>query len=437
VVTNLYGSTTSSPPATLTVNATNAAEIVTMSVQEPSGNDWDIGAPTAGANTNWSDFNPASYSAAAFPGSTYKVLAGARLRSPDGPVVATFPGNVLSVEGDAVWNVNPAVGATIGEIRFKQHTYGTQNGLVNIKKLVMNGGQLDVGNDGLLLVGGEIDILANTPFNNDSAADRGYRINAWLTGSGSIEYHGYATTFQSAFTNNLNIAGTTNTFSGSWNVVTGTLLGTGANALGTNSIFVGANGALETTYDLKNTNGYLVLNGGRMYLHQTDVFRTAIINGTQLTAGTYTFSALNTSFPTNFPATWPAQNGAASFSAGSGSIIISSNVAPVITVQPQSMTNGFTQTAQLSVTVLGGVPLVYQWRAGAVGSGIFTNLSNAGNISGATNATLTITNLGAANGGDYIVVVTNSFGAVTSIVARITVIDPFITQQPQPAAQRR
>src|SRR2546430_776066 len=176
-----------------------------MTNQEPSGNDWDIGDINPGSNTNWSDANPASYSAASSPGNTYEVLPGARLRSPDGPVVTTFPGRRLTLDGDAVWNVNPAAGATIGEFRFKQHTYGAVNGVVNFTQLVMNGGQLDVGNDGMLIVGGEIDILTNAPFNNDGGTDRGYRIDAQLTGSGGIEYHGYNNAaFQSAFSNNLN-----------------------------------------------------------------------------------------------------------------------------------------------------------------------------------------------------------------------------------------
>src|SRR5207302_6942722 len=74
----------------------------------------------------------------------------------------------------------------------------------------------------------------------------------------------------------------------------------------------------------------------------------------------------------------------------------------------------------------------YQWRAGAAGSGIFTNLLNAPNVSGgATNSVLTITNVSAANAGDYLVVVTNNFGVTTSSVARLTVLSgPFITLQP-------
>ena len=423
---------TASLPANLAILATNAPSNVTMTNQEVAGADWDLGLNSPGANTNWSDFNPATYSAAQAPGNTYEVLPGARLRSPDGPVITTFPGKQLTLDGDGVWNVNPGAGATIGELRFKQHTYGTVNGVVNIPKLVMNGGQLDLGNDGSLILNGEIDILANTPINNDSANDRGYVVNSWLTGSGPIEYHGYAAAYQSNFVNSLNVAGTSNTFSGTWNVVTGTLLGTGTNALGTNHIFVGANGAVETTYNLNNTNAYLVINGGKMFLHQTDRFKSAVINGVSVAPGTYTFTAMNTSFPTNFPLVWAPKLGATNFTTASGSIIILSNASPLITTQPRSITNRGQQTATFSVTAAGAAALRYQWMAGAAGSGIYTNLINAPNVSGGvTNATLTLTNLSSANAGDYVVVVTNTFGATTSLVARLTVLDaPFITLQP-------
>jgi len=39
------------------------------------------------------------------------------------------------------------------------------------------------------VINGEMDILANTPFYDDSANDAGYTINAFLTGGGQIEYH--------------------------------------------------------------------------------------------------------------------------------------------------------------------------------------------------------------------------------------------------------
>ena len=80
------------------------------------------------------------------------------------------------------------------------------------------------------------------------------------------------------------------------------------------------------------------------------------------------------------------------------------------------------QTASATVTVGGTAPLAYQWKAGLNGN--YTNLTDGGNISGSTNATLTIVSAQFTNALDYIVVVTNSYGSVTSGAATLTVISP-------------
>src|SRR6202008_4963728 len=103
------------------------------------------------------------------------------------------------------------------------------------------------------------------------------------------EYIGWPnTTFQTAAGTALNIAGTNNLFTGTWNVDAGTLVGSTPGALGTNNITVSANGALQTTYDINSTNATLVLNG-RMNLTQNDTFLNVIINGTTLAGGTYSY----------------------------------------------------------------------------------------------------------------------------------------------------
>jgi hypothetical protein len=414
-ITNPYGAVTSSI-ANLFVQATSAAENITLAAQQAAGSDWDS---TLSPN-NWSDSLPASLSAVAKPGSTYEVLAGARLRSPLNPTVATFPGNVLTIDGDGVWNVNPAAGATIGEIRFKQPTYGLLNGTVFFKKLVMNGGQLDSGADSAggintIIIGGEIDILKNAPMNNDNGADRGYRIDAWLTGSASIEIHAYnQPAFMPAYTNTFNVAGTSNTFSGKWNVVMGTLLGSGPGSLGTNDIVVGANGAFESGYDINNSNGNLFLSG-RMYLHQNDTFRSLFVNGAPLAVGTYSFAQLNAAYPTNFPATWPLQNGSATTN-GSGSITVLVQPAPTIVLQPVPLSVYPGQSAQFTVAAQGNAPLSYYWRKGTA------FLTDNANLTGSSTTNLTIPSVTVGDGGGYSVVVSNSVGTVTSVVATLTVL---------------
>jgi hypothetical protein len=237
------------------------------------------------------------------------------MRTPANAVSSIFPGIVLTNNGSGIFTNNNDF--SIGEIRFKHANPGT----VFFQRLVMNGGQIDNADNGTLVIQGEIDVLANTPIYVDSAAanDRVYQIDAWLTGYGSIEYHDFDSTFNSV--GGLTITGTSNTFSGTWHVVQGALIGAGTNSLGTNSITVDAGGALETLYDINSPNANLTLNG-EMFLHQNDVFRSAVIGGSGLAPGTYTFAQLNAAYPANFPATWPQQAISLS-SSGSGSLTVS------------------------------------------------------------------------------------------------------------------
>jgi hypothetical protein len=67
------------------------------------------------------------------------------------------------------------------------------------------------------------------------------------------------------------------------------------------------------------------------------------------------------------------------------------------------------QSATLSVVACGTGPLIYQW------------LDNGVAITNATNATLTLTTIQAANAGLYSVVVTSPFGSVTNAPAQVIV----------------
>jgi hypothetical protein len=237
------------------------------------------------------------------------------MRTPANASFTNFPGNILTVDGDGVFANNGS--ATIGEIRFKHANPGT----VYFPRLVMNGGQLDSGDNGTIAIAGQMDILANTPIYVDSAAgvERSYQIDALLTGSAGIEWHDFDALLQSG--GGLLITGTSNTFSGTWNVVQGVLIGSGANSLGTNSITVGVNGALETTYDLNNPAANLVLNG-QMFLHQNDTFRTVTLsNSLALGPGTYSYVYLTNNYPASFPAFWNPQIGSG-ISTISGSITV-------------------------------------------------------------------------------------------------------------------
>ncbi len=91
--------------------------------------------------------------------------------------------------------------------------------------------------------------------------------------------------------------------------------------------------------------------------------------------------------------------------------------------QPQNRTNNAGTTATFTVTPDGTPPFTYRWWKGN------TSLSNGGNISGATNSTLTLTNVLTADAGSYFVGVTNSAGGTASAVAVLTIKDPAILAQ--------
>ena len=87
---------------------------------------------------------------------------------------------------------------------------------------------------------------------------------------------------------------------------------------------------------------------------------------------------------------------------------------PRITQQPSGTVVEVSDPIALSVNAIGGLPLSYQWRR------------DGSAITGATNSTFNIASALEANEGDYTVVVTNAYGAVTSTVARVIVFEPIV-----------
>jgi len=93
----------------------------------------------------------------------------------------------------------------------------------------------------------------------------------------------------------------------------------------------------------------------------------------------------------------------------------------VINMPPASQTVPAGTNVTFSVTASGTAPLSYQWR--------FNNTD----LSGATKATLALTNVQWAEAGSYVVVVSNTLGSVTSAPPAVLTVNspPIITQQPQ------
>ena len=89
---------------------------------------------------------------------------------------------------------------------------------------------------------------------------------------------------------------------------------------------------------------------------------------------------------------------------------------PVILAQPVSQTKNEGETASFTVTARGTRPLLYQWFKDNLA------LTNNARIGGAQSTSLSEATLGANDAGLYRVVVTNQFGAATSVVAQLTVL---------------
>ena len=99
------------------------------------------------------------------------------------------------------------------------------------------------------------------------------------------------------------------------------------------------------------------------------------------------------------------------YAAGSGGKCPPSPTPPAITTQPVSQTNIVGTTACFSVTASGTPPLSYQWNF------------NGTNIAGATNTSLTLTNVQLNQAGNYAVLVTNAYGTALSSNAVLTVLN--------------
>lgn len=104
-------------------------------------------------------------------------------------------------------------------------------------------------------------------------------------------------------------------------------------------------------------------------------------------------------------------------------VVGSAGAVPVFTGQPQSQTVSAGATVTFTAAATGDPAPAFQW------------FKDGAEIAGATSASLTLTNVAAANAGSYTVVATNSAGSATSAAATLTVTvgstaAPIITVQP-------
>jgi hypothetical protein len=142
--------------------------------------------------------------------------------------------------------------------------------------------------------------------------------------------------------------------------------------------------------------------------------------------GTNVAGATNASFTLTNVQGSQAGNYAVLVTNAFGSVLSSNAVltvvasSPTIQAQPTNQTVIVNDTATFNVTATGSLPLSYQWNF------------NGTNLDGATNASLTLTNVQFSQAGNYAVQVTNAFGSTSSsnAVLGVAVLSPAILAQP-------
>src|SRR5207248_666152 len=98
--------------------------------------------------------------------------------------------------------------------------------------------------------------------------------------------------------------------------------------------------------------------------------------------------------------------------------VLTVQITPAFTLQPQSRTNNQGTDAIFSVTAIGTQPLSYQWQFNGA------NLVNGNQLTGATSPTLSLGYVLPANAGSYSVLVSNAAGIISSAPANLQVMLP-------------
>ena len=95
-------------------------------------------------------------------------------------------------------------------------------------------------------------------------------------------------------------------------------------------------------------------------------------------------------------------------------------ILPFFATNPQSVTVNIGANVQFSATATANVPITYRWQKGT--NGVFVDLTDGGNILGATTTTLSVNSVGDADDADYRLVATDSAGPANSSTAVLTVL---------------
>ena len=149
------------------------------------------------------------------------------------------------------------------------------------------------------------------------------------------------------------------------------------------------------------------------------IWRRARVHGS--TSATLSLSNLQAAQAGNY--TVQVNNGAGNVASTPATLTVTGPpaTAPAITAQPLGQTVTVGGNVFFNVTATGTAPLAFQWAFNG------TNLTDGPGIQGSTTATLTLSNVQAAQAGNYTVQVNNGAGPVTSTPAALIVNQPVPT----------
>jgi len=151
------------------------------------------------------------------------------------------------------------------------------------------------------------------------------------------------------------------------------------------------------------------VSGGQPMYFQWQYNSKNLTDGGNIVGSATTGLTINSASQTNVGAYSIIVSNAAGVVSSSNASLTIIPSAPVITLQPSNETVVVTGTAQFSVSAVGTKPFSYQWNFDGT------------NIVGATNASLTLTDLRFDESGIYAVVITNIHGAIESSNSILTV----------------
>ncbi len=351
--------------------------------------------------------------------------AGNYLRTPADGIDHIFLGNSLTLSNNS-------------RMLFKG-TSSTAN--ITITNLILNNGYLgqDMGAGFTANLNGNITLgVGNGYLQSQSAGTEVFNINSTITGAGSLivpQKNNFFAVNTGQLTNFLNTA---NYYSGGTFLVASNIA-TEAPAM----LVVAHDGGVGLGNVTVSNLAVLTLTGGASNDYINNSASLILVGAPTVNlnfSGSDTIHGLSFDGGATFVSAgiWGSPTSGATFTtnllSGTGTFLVStSNILPAIALQPVSQTNNAGQSAQFNVVASGYPTPSYQWRVAVNGN--YVNLNDGGNVSGSATPTLTINNLVPANGTNYVVVITNVAGSVTSSVAALTVFvpasfAPVISQQP-------